>query len=38
MSYYEKLKKADPKRYWTADIQAQKHKDALRLGMAFFDV
>ena len=38
MSYYEKLKREDPKRYWTSDVQVQKHKDALRLGQKFFDV
>ena len=39
LSYYEKLRKEDPKRYWSADVQAQKHKDALRLGASkFFDL
>lgn len=38
MSYYENLRKSDPKRYFTADVQAQKHKDAIRLREKFFDV
>ena len=38
MSYYERLRKSDPKRYLSQEIQVQKHKDALRLGQAFFDV
>lgn len=34
--YYDKLKKSDPKRYWSAEVQSQRHKDALRLGERFF--
>ena len=36
-SHYEKLRKTDPKRYWSAEVQQQRHKDALRLGAKFFD-
>lgn len=35
-SFYDKLKKSDPKRYWSAEVQSQRHKDALRLGERFF--
>lgn len=36
-AYYDKLKKDNPKLYWTAKIQAQEHRDAVRLGDAFFN-
>lgn len=36
-AYYDKLKKADPKAYWSAKTQAEMHKDAIRLGEAFFN-
>lgn len=36
-SYYDTLKKNDPKNYWSAAVQNQMHKDALRLGENFFD-
>lgn len=35
-SYYDRLKKEDPKRYWSAQVQNQRHKDALALGERFF--
>ena len=35
--YYDKLKKADPKLYWSAKTQSEMHKEALRLGEAFFN-
>lgn len=36
-SYYDAMKKADSKNYWSASVQNQMHKDALRLGENFFD-
>ena len=35
-AYYDKLKKDDPKGYWSVSTQAQMHKDAIRLGASFF--
>lgn len=35
-SYYNALKKADPKTYWLAKTQSEMHREALRLGEAFF--
>lgn len=37
-AYYDKLKKADPKTYWSAKTQAEMHKDAIRLGESFFNI
>lgn len=36
-AYYDKLRKAEPKRYFSAEVQSQRHKDALRMGPKFFD-
>lgn len=36
-SYYDNLKKQNPSEYWTAKVQNQRHKDALRIGERFFD-
>lgn len=36
-SYYDKLKKDNPKLYWSKQIQSQEHRDAVRLGSNFFD-
>ena len=38
MSYYENLKKQDPTKYWSPEVQNKMHKDALSLGADFFDV
>lgn len=35
-SYYQKMRKEDPKRFWSAEVQSQRHKDALSMGEAFF--
>ena len=35
-SYYNDLKKRDPKTYWHKDTQVALHKDAMRLGERFF--
>jgi hypothetical protein len=32
---YERLRKEDPKRYWSKDVQAKRHRDALALGVDF---
>ena len=37
MAWYRELKKTNPASYKSNDIQIQMHKDALRLGEAFFD-
>jgi hypothetical protein len=36
-SYYDNLKKADAKAYWSVSVQNQMHKDAQKQGEAFFD-
>ncbi len=36
-SYYQDLKRDDPKAYWSKDIAVQMHNDAIRLGEAFKD-
>lgn len=36
-SYYDSIKQKDPALYWSASVQNQLHKDAIRLGEAFFD-
>lgn len=36
-SYYDNLKKQNPKEYWTPRIQNQMHNDALRLQERFFE-
>lgn len=36
-SYYDEIKKSDPKRYWSPAVQNQIHQDAIRLGERFFD-
>jgi hypothetical protein len=38
MSYYQELKKTNPKLYLDSKIQSQMEKDAFNLGMDFFDV
>jgi len=35
-TFYENIKKADPKKYWSPATQNQLHKDAIRLGEKFF--
>jgi hypothetical protein len=35
-AYYQRLKKADPKAYDSENVTLQMHKDAVRLGSAFF--
>lgn len=37
MSYYDKIKRDNPREYWTPRIQNQMHQDAMRLGEKFFD-
>lgn len=36
-SYYDRLKQENPRAYLSREIQIQEHKDAIRLGAAFFD-
>lgn len=36
-SYYQEMKKKDPKKYWDAKTQFQMHKDGESLGASFFD-
>jgi len=36
-SYYDNMKKADPKTYWTPKVQNQMHQDAIRLQERFFE-
>lgn len=36
-SFYDNLKRTDPKTYWAPKTQNQLHQDALRLGEKFFD-
>lgn len=36
-AYYDQLKKSNPGEFWRSNTQAQMHKDALRLGEAFFN-
>lgn len=36
-TYYEKIKKQNAQEYWSPRVQNQMHKDALRLGPAFFN-
>lgn len=35
-AFYQKMRKEDPKRFWSSKVQAQRHKDALELGERFF--
>lgn len=35
-SYYEKLRKEDPKKYWSKSVQIELHDSASKLGSAFF--
>lgn len=35
--YYQNLKRNDPKKYFTREVQAQEHRDALRLRDKFFE-
>lgn len=35
-AYYDKLRKDNPKKYWSSEVQSQRHKDAMRLGERFF--
>lgn len=35
-SFYENIRKSDPKTYWSAKTQSQLHKDAIALGERFF--
>lgn len=36
-AYYQELKRTDPKRYFSPNIQNQMHRDALKVGEAFFN-
>lgn len=36
-AFYDRLKQTNPVQYWDKSTQAAMHKDALRLGAAFFD-
>lgn len=36
-AYYDKIRKENPKLYYSKQIQAQEHRDAIRLGRAFFN-
>lgn len=36
-SYYKELKRTDPVKYASKEVQLQEYKDAIRLGEAFFD-
>lgn len=36
-AYYDKIKESDPKTYWSQKVQAQMHKDALKLAEDFFN-
>jgi hypothetical protein len=35
-AYYDKIRKENPKLYYSKDIQAQEHRDAIKLGSKFF--
>jgi hypothetical protein len=35
--YYQKVRKTNPKEFYSQAVQTQRHKDALKLGQAFFD-
>lgn len=35
-AFYKNLKKSNPTEYWSASVQAQMHRDAIRLGEKFF--
>lgn len=34
--FYTRMRKEDPKRFWSQSIQSQRHQDAIRLGASFF--
>jgi hypothetical protein len=36
-SYYDEIRRVDPKKYWTPAVQNALHQDAIRLGERFFD-
>jgi hypothetical protein len=36
-SYYQNLKKSDPKIYNSARLQQEMHREAMKQGAAFFD-
>lgn len=36
-AHYDAIKKNNPSQYWSAAIQGQMHKDAMKLGAAFFN-
>jgi len=36
-SYYNKMKKENPKLYWSQEVQVQEHNDSMRLRERFFD-
>jgi hypothetical protein len=36
-TFYEKIKKDDPRTYWSPKVQNEMHRDAQRLGAKFFD-
>jgi hypothetical protein len=37
-SFYENLRRKDPKTYWSVAVQSEEHKEALKQGASFFDV
>jgi hypothetical protein len=36
-SYYDGIKKQDPRRYWSPSVQNEMHNEALKQGASFFD-
>lgn len=36
-SYYDGIKKQDPRRYWSPSVQNEMHNEALKQGQSFFD-
>jgi hypothetical protein len=36
-SYYDSIKKQDPRRYWSPSVQNEMHNEALKQGQSFFD-
>lgn len=38
MSFYENIKRTDPVKYWSPEVQNKMHKDAIALGESFFDI
>jgi hypothetical protein len=36
-SFYDSIKKQDPRRYWSPSVQNEMHNEALKQGQSFFD-